>query len=492
MRVSRSAVLFGCAALLAVLAFQLWVSAGNPPGFHHDEAAFALNGYTIAHHLRDQDGALLPVVFPSFKDYKGAFFSYVLAPVIAVLGPSNAAVRGTATAFGIAAIVLLGLFAYRRAGWGVAVAAACLAGLTPWIFQLGRVGYDTSTFPFATALVILAVDVWLRSRRRLLARSVLVGAALALMTYDYAAGRLLGPLLAVALLVLVRRSTLRGLLYVWMSYAVLLIPFAAYRLRHPGGLTARYHAATFVTAGMSAPHIVGQFVVNYLQDVNPFYWVYAGDQKPYVDVAQTPELLGALVALAVVGTAEILLRRRDRFWVYVLIAYFLAPVPAALTVDRHDALRLSALPVLLAALAIPGLEAIGRLRPVFMYVAAAALAVAALGQWANFVDVYSTQGGPGRLTLFEAHVPALLARGFGGGRTIYVDHDDAYGRTQAGWYAVTHGIPLTRVVRLPDGGMPPVGSIVFGRTQACDYVCKELGTADSFFLARAVGPKPAS
>lgn len=275
MRLSRPAVLFGCAALLAVLAFQLWVSPSNPPGFHHDEAAFALNGYTIAHHLRDQDGALLPVVFPSFKDYKGAFFSYVLAPVIAVFGPSNAAVRATATAFGIAAIVLLGLLAYRRAGWGVAVATACLAGLTPWIFQLGRVGYDTSTFPFAAALVLLAVDVWLRPRQALPGRSIVLAAALALMTYDYAAGRLLGPLLAVALLVFVRRATVRGLVYVWASYAILLIPFAAYRLRHPSGLTARYHAATFVTAGMSMPHIIGQFVVNYVQDLNPFYWIYA-------------------------------------------------------------------------------------------------------------------------------------------------------------------------------------------------------------------------
>lgn len=212
-----------------------------------------------------------------------------------------------------------------------------------------------------------------------------------------------------------------------------------------------------------------------------------------MDVAQTPELLGALVAVALVGAIEILWHRRnDRFWTYVLIAYVLAPVPAALTVDRHDALRLSAMPVLLAAFAIPGLAAIARLRPAFLYVAAAGIAVAAVGQWANFVDVYSSQGGPSRLTLFEADVPSLLARGFSGGRTIYVDHDDAYGRTQAGWYAVTHGIPLSRVVRLPDGGMPPEGSIVFGRTQACDYVCAQLGTADSFFLARAVGPKPTS
>jgi hypothetical protein len=34
--------------------------------------------------------------------------------------------------------------------------------------------------------------------------------------------------------------------------------------------------------------------------------------------------------------------------------------------------------------------------------------------------------------------------------------------------------------------------MVFGRTQDCDYVCNRLAEADSFWIARAAGPKPAS
>jgi hypothetical protein len=63
--------------------------------------------------------------------------------------------------------------------------------------------------------------------------------------------------------------------------------------------------------------------------------------------------------------------------------------------------------------------------------------------------------------------------------------------TFARWYALTEGIPQTRVVRLPDGGIPPKGAIAFGRTQTCDYVCTRLDQSASgdYWIARAERPK---
>lgn len=489
MQLLSPARLAAAGALLAVLAFQLWLSPHNPPGFHHDEAAFALNGYTIAHHLRDQNGALLPIVFPSYSDYKTATFSYVLAPAILVLGAKDSTARLVAALFGVAAIVALGGLAYRRAGPRVAFAVVVLAGLTPWLFQLGRVAYDTSMFPLATALVLLAADFWARSGRGLWLRCVALGAALGFLTYAYGAGRLFAPLLAVALLVFARRLPWRAVGGAWLAYGVTLVPLAAYRLRHPSGLSARYHATTFVTPGESLPRIVRQAVTNALDDLDPWRWLVSGDHKPYVDVWGAPQLLAVGVLLAVAGLVEIARRRRgDRFWLYVVLATVLSAVPAALTVDRHDALRLSALPVCLLALAIPGLEWVGRLRRANAILAV--LAVAAVAEWGFFVSVYVDKGNVDRSTVFESDVPSLVARGLAGGRTIYVDHDDPYALTMGQWYAVSHGLPASRVVRLGDGAIPPVGSMVLGRTQSCDYVCVQLAEADSFWLARAAGSKP--
>jgi 4-amino-4-deoxy-L-arabinose transferase-like glycosyltransferase len=481
--------LVAAGAVVAVLAFQLWISPHNPPGFHHDEAAFALNAYTIAHHLRDQNGALLPIVLPSYGDYKTATFSYVLAPAILVLGAKDSTARIVAALFGIAAIAALGALAYRRAGPRVGLAIVVLAGLTPWLFQLGRVAYDTSMFPLATALVFLALDFWARSGRPAWVRCVAVGAALGFLTYAYGAGRLLAPLLAAALVLFARRVSWRSIAGAWLVYAVTLVPVAVYRFRHPSGLSARYHATTFVEPGMSFPRIVGRAVVNTLEDFDPWRWLVSGDRKPYVDVWGAPQLLAVGVLLAVLGVVEIARHRRgDRFWLFVLVATVLAAVPAALTVDRHDALRLSALPVCFVALAIPGVEWIAGLRRANLMFCV--LAAAAVAEWAFFVSVYSDKGTIDRSTVFEVDVPALIARGLAGGRTIYVDHDDPYALTMGQWYAVSHGLLQSRVVRLRDGGVPPTGSMVLGRTQACDYTCVQLAEADSFWLARAAGPKP--
>ena len=283
----RPAALVAAGCLVLVLGFQLWITPSNPPGFHHDEAAFALNASTVAHDLRGQDGALLPVFFPSYGDYKSTVFVYALAPVMWILGPSDAAARATATAFVLAALALVGLIVWRRTGRRtVTVAAVVLAGLTPWLFQLGRVAYDWSAFPFATGAVLLAADVWSRGRMRLAARAGVLGLALGLMTYTYSAGRLLGPLLAVALLVFAGSRPFRDIAAAWAAYAVALIPFGAYALRHPNGLTARYHETTFVTAGMSKPAIVGHAAWNYLQDVSPLHWIIAGDRKPYASAGR--------------------------------------------------------------------------------------------------------------------------------------------------------------------------------------------------------------
>jgi hypothetical protein len=142
------------------------------------------------------------------------------------------------------------------------------------------------------------------------------------------------------------------------------------------------------------------------------------------------------------------------------------------------------MPLCVAVLAIPGLEAAGRLRRSLLPIAAVTLALATLAEWAFFVDHYSTVG-PGRTRAFEAGVAALVERGLTGGRMLYVDHDDAYALTMGQWYALSNGRPRSRIVRLPDGGAPPPGALVLGRTQSCDYECVRLADADTFWLARA-------
>ena len=143
--------------------------------------------------------------------------------------------------------------------------------------------------------------------------------------------------------------------------------------------------------------------------------------------------------------------------------------------------------------AIPGLAALvdAARRVRWAQVAAAALVLVTVLQLARFVDVYAERGRSSRLALFEADVPTLLERAFAREGPVYVDYDDRAALTHAQWYAVAHGLPFERVVRLSDGAIAPTGATVFGRVQACDYVCRRIASADTYWVAEAVGPKPA-
>jgi hypothetical protein len=118
-----------------------------------------------------------------------------------------------------------------------------------------------------------------------------------------------------------------------------------------------------------------------------------------------------------------------------------------------------------------------------------ALAVGVTVQFGHFAHVY-TDGGPARTELFEAGVPRLLDGAFANGASVYVDFDDRYAQTHALWYEASHGLSRSRVAILPDGGVPPSGSTVFGRFQGCDYVCSELDRSHTYWIAQAVGPAP--
>ena len=491
-RLTSWPLLVGLGVAAAVSAFQLWISPNNPPGFFRDEAAIAYNAHTIASEGRDEYGARFPLYFSSFLDYKSPLFVYGLAGVFRVTGADREAARGFAAVCVLAAILLLGWLAYRRtASMSVAVVTLVLAGTTPWLFELGRVAFEVALEPLLLCLALLGVERASRLDHWHPASAIPVSIALGAITYVYAGGRLLAPLLASALVALGGSGRWRWIVAAWGGFAVTQIPLLLYQHAHPGALSRRYEASTFVTDDMSVLEIGWRGAVNYLQDLQLWHYVVSGDVKPYAHTPGTSALLAVSVALSVAGVALIVVKRRgDPFSRYAVLALLVSPIPAAATIDRFHALRLAPLAVMLVVVAIPAIEALRDLVVRARWARALALALMALAavQFTVFVHAYRRDG-PLRTGRFEAGVPALLARAWADDGTAYVDYDDLEPQALARWYALEQGIDQSRVVRLPDGAIPPAGAIAFGRTQECDYVCQRLAESGDYWIARVVGPR---
>src|ERR1043166_5686828 len=220
----------------------------HPAGFYIDESSIAYNAHSIAQTGHDEHGEAWPLYFRAFGDYKNPVYIYLLALIFKVIGPGILAARSLSALLGFAAALAIGLLAWRVTKRLPVVLLVALAALfTPWLFELSRVVVEVALYPLLIGFLLLLVNglsakekwTWLeiftpwlfelsRVEVEVALYPLLIGfllllvnglsakekwtwleiftlaLVLALLTYAYSIGRLLGPLMAVGLLVFFR------------------------------------------------------------------------------------------------------------------------------------------------------------------------------------------------------------------------------------------------------------------------------------------------
>ena len=482
--------------LLAALAFAVyaWGAPANPPGFFIDESSVAYNAHLISLTGRDEHGEGFPVYFRAFGDYKNPTYVYLLAAVFRATGPSVAAARYLSAALGAAAAFALGLLGWRvsrRRDVGVLTGLSAL--LTPWLFDLSRLVVEVAAYPLVCALLLLAVRRASEKEAWGLKDAALVAASLALVTYTYSVGRLLGPLLALCLALFVTsRTRLRSVLLAWALYALALAPLVIYHLRHPGALTKRFSHLTYISPASGYAGDAWEFAKHYAANVSPWRMVVTGDPNEYqiATVEGTPVVLAATFVLIVLGAWAALGRaRRDAWWRFLLCGLAASFVPASLTNEHFHTLRLAAVPVFLLALAAPALAwliAGGRRRRA----ALAVLVGLTLAQGAFFRWQYEEGArSPWRRHIFDADYPTkiLPAALDSGRRPVYLRDAPAIpGYVQAFWYAAALRLPQETFVRLPTDAAPPEGSTVI-TTEEARPRCRVLAESTPYTVCATEG-----
>ena len=348
-------VLFIAAACALALSLYAAGVPRDPPGFYIDESSIAYNAQRIAQTGADEYGTPWPLYFRAFGEYKNPVFVYLLAAVFRVTGPSVLAARLLSASLGALAALLLGLLAAQISRRREAFAVVALSALlTPWLYEGSRLAFEAAIYPPAAALLLLALRRASSKERWAVSDVLAVAGVLALLTYSYSVGRLLGPLLAAGLVFFVTRRNLARVLQTWAAYSLALLPLLFFVTQNPGALTGRFKLITYVTPQSTFASDASEFARHFVADINPWRWLVTGEANVRDHVPGAGALLAPTVALAACGLFLVARKhRREPWWRFLLYALAASVVPAALTTDDFPQLRLIAFPVSFHALAIP-------------------------------------------------------------------------------------------------------------------------------------------
>lgn len=418
---------------LGVLALHFYGLTSSPPGFYVDEASIGYNAYGISIDGRDQNGESWPLFFQAFGGQENPVIVYLIAGAMRLFGPSVALVRMVPSLISLITALVLGLLAYRifRDRW-LGLATFAVAGTLPWLFVIGRIGFEASALPAALGLFLLAwwnADQEQSRPRRQLLMAVLAGLSLGVAIYAYTTARLLVLILVAVLWAAYLgewRRRWRPLAATSLTALAGYLPLAVWSLEHPGLLTGHFDALSILCRPASTcqafPGIVGNtddgrsfslVVAERLMRVysagwSPSFLFYKGDPYGRHDTGHGGMLYVTLAPFLIVGAAAVVRRWREPFWRLIGLGTLLAGIPAALTMHLGHALRtIDVVPFLIVTMALGAAELI-RVLSGRRWIAVA-LGVAILVEMGAFMSDYFTAYPTRQASWFDPGLQTAIA-----------------------------------------------------------------------------------
>ena len=148
----------------------------------------------------------------------------------------------------------------------------------------------------------------------------MLAATLALVTYCYTSGRVLGPLLALGLLFFATsRQRFISVIKAGVLYGVTLVPILVYNSRNPGVLTKRLNEISYIKPGVPLGEVLSQFIKRYLEDQRLASLLMIGDVYPRHHVPGSGgAFFFATFILALIGLVIVFARHwNDPWWRFV-------------------------------------------------------------------------------------------------------------------------------------------------------------------------------
>ncbi|MBI2641505.1 glycosyltransferase family 39 protein, partial [Candidatus Roizmanbacteria bacterium] len=328
-----------------------------PPCINADEVAFSYNAFSILKTGRDEYGAVMPLRFKSFEDYKLPLYTYLSVPIIAVFGLNDFSTRLLNVIIGVAFVPLLYFLAkelFRNEK--VALLSSLLASLTPGIYILTRHAHEGVLSAFFSLLTLLFFVKFLRTNS--LNLFILANLSLLAAAYSYQNGRVYLFFILLYEFVILWKKNIKEFFKTRLFHFVLLclIGFIAIYPDIRYSLNRVQNLAFFKSSGFRlrlteylAEHpnrllhnklteSIREISNRYILQVSPEFLVVSGDSNWRFGFANLGLLTPLEYILFFVGL-YFLFKNKERFRYLLLFVLFISPLNNALTWQDASLIR---------------------------------------------------------------------------------------------------------------------------------------------------------
>ena len=333
-----------------------------------DEASIGYNAYSILKTGADEYGNKLPLSFRSFDDFKPPVYIYLTVPFVAVFGLNELSVRLPAAIIGVLAVIAVYYLVKEIfINWEsekkeqVALLSAFLLAISPWHLQFSRAAFEGNIGMFFLILAVFAFFKALHDKRFF----ILFAAGFVLSLYSYHSFRLINPIILAVLVLLHYKELLKQKTVVALSLAaIVLFSFPVYQSFFISqGTSARLSMVTIfsdpeiqrisaekVLEAKQNDDFLGQIIYNrrivfipnvvagYLDHFNFDFLFLHGDSGVQHHAYNMGMLYLWEFPFILLGL-WFLFKKIDKRIATLLIIFFLAPLPSAITTGTPHPVR---------------------------------------------------------------------------------------------------------------------------------------------------------
>lgn len=308
-----------------------------PPGINGDEAVIGLNAALVARTGYDINGRFLPL-FTADKnsfDWKQpvTFYSEVIA--FRLFGSSYFNLRAVSVIFALLSGVLIFFLVRELLGIKTAIFGLITFLLTPIVvIQSHLVLENIAPVPFITIWLWMLIKYSKKQKKKYIIISTI---CLGISFYSYLGLRLIAPTLAIisAVFIYLINKPLKKAMPAVLTFIVSLIPFVLLLIlvknSYPAAILAQNRPSNLLS--------YQQIVLPYLSSFDPSFLFISGDATSYHSTGKHGMFLLATLPFFALGIFRI--AQKNSFILnFILLTFFLVPLPLGITPSIHRASRL--------------------------------------------------------------------------------------------------------------------------------------------------------